>query len=255
MILSSVDENFQSVSVNPREFKLPPYRLEVGSLYVVKLTVKHLKSLKSSSSQPVQVFVSSGDLVCVLLGGEGGKLGLRLDESLLLDMSRSYDTNYNINGNNNQDSSSSYFSFELSCFQTFPSFQDGCNSLIFTPSTFSFSQVVVRVNSSFVPEVTTTNKFVVVMRGRSRKLFGDDRSCESVVELSILDSLAPVLRLEVISGLKMNPSSKLKILGSINMKSSGKATWSVNDNSILLSSVSLSPLSQYLPPSSSSSSS
>jgi hypothetical protein len=52
----------------------------------------------------------------------------------------------------------------------------------------------------------------------------------------------------------MNPSSKLKIMGSIDMKSSGVTTWSVDDESIssILSSVSLSPLSRLLPSSSSS---
>jgi hypothetical protein len=235
LILSS---DLRSVSVNPREFKLPSYRLAVGSLYVLKLTVKHSKLMKSSSSS-VQVFVKSGDLKCVLTGGEGGELGVRLDESLLLDLSGSYDTNEKL-----EDSQS--LSFSLSCFQTAPFYRDGCDSLILAPVTSSSSQFLVNVNSS--SGVTTNAKFKIMFRGVSMK-FGDDRSCEKVLELSILDSLAPVLRLEVLSGSKMNPSSKLKIMGTVDMKSSGVVTWSVNDDSIssILSSVSLSPLSRLLP--------
>jgi hypothetical protein len=238
ILVSSSD--LRSVSVNPREFKLSAYRLAVGSLYVVRLTVKHSKSMKSSSSS-VQVFVQSGDLRCVLTGGEGGELGVRLDESLLLDLSGSYDTN-----ENQEDSQSQPLSFSFSCFQTAPSYLDGCDSLIFTPvPSFSISQFLVTVNSSF--GVTTNDKFKIIFRGISTKT-GDDRSCEKVLELSILDSMAPVLRLEVLSRLKMNPSSKLKLMGSVDMKSSGVATWSVNDESIslILPSVSLSPLSRPL---------
>ena len=209
---------------------------------MVKLTVKHLKSLKSSSVSS-EVFVNSGDVMCVYVGGEN--LGLRLDGSLLLDMSRSYDSNLNpsqtLNSNSNSNSNLGLL-FELSCFQISPSYRDGCDSLIFSPQTSSFSQVVVTVNSSFVPEVTTKDVFKIVMRGRSRNgntngngngIVEDVRRCEKVLELSILDSLAPVLRLELLSGSKINPSSKLKILGRVDMKSGGELLWSMNDDSSL----------------------
>jgi hypothetical protein len=44
----------------------------------------------------------------------------------------------------------------------------------------------------------------------------------------------------------MNPSSKLKILGRVEMGQSGEVQWSVNDDSIFLSSVALSLLTQSL---------
>jgi hypothetical protein len=56
-----------------------------------------------------------------------------------------------------------------------------------------------RVSVSADPLLVVVNdKFKIVFRGRSTNT-DDDRSCEKVLELSILDSLAPVLRLEVLS--------------------------------------------------------
>ena len=46
--------------------------------------------------------------------------------------------------------------------------------------------------------------------------------------------------------IKINPTSKLKVMGTIDMKSRGEVVWSVDDPSIDLSSLSLSPLSSTL---------
>lgn len=136
--------------------------------------------------------------------------------------------------------------FELSCFQVSPSYHPLCDSLIFTPLPSSSSQVVVTVNHSST--VTTNDMFQIVMRGRSSLgNIADNRRCEKVIELSLLNSHAPLVTLEVLSGTKMNPSSKLKILGRVDMASSGKMKWTVNDASINLASVSLSPVTESLP--------
>jgi hypothetical protein len=227
----------QSVSVNPKEFKLPSYRLSVGSLYNLTLTAKHSISMKYSSAS-VNVFIKSGDLVCVLAGGD--ELGLRIDDSLLLDMSKSYDSNVD------PSSSSQPLSFEIRCFQISPLYRDSCVSLVFSsaPPAFSSATILVTSNSS---SAVVGDVFQIVMKGRSSKSSEDVRSCEKVFQISILASLSPVVKLELLSGFKMNPSSKLKILGRVDMESSGEVQWSVNDNSIVLSSVSLSPVSQSLP--------
>jgi hypothetical protein len=245
-VLQSSPE-LQSTSVNPREFHLPPYRLKEGSLYIVKLTVTNQNSLKVSSIS-VQVFVKSGDLLCVLLGSEDKSL--RVDGSLLLDLSGSYDTDDEDPSHSTQ---SSGLSFELSCFQISPSFSESCRSLLFSPLTSSLSQVLVTVNVSSLFAVTYEDKFKITMRGRSLSSSNskkDSRNCEKVIQVSLLASLAPVVKLEVLSGpgpgFKMNPSSKLKLLGRIDMRSTGDLKWSVDDKSISLSEVSLSPVSQIL---------
>jgi hypothetical protein len=227
----------QSVSVNPREFKLPSYRLRVGSLYNLTLTVKHTRWMKSSSVS-LNVLIKSGDLVCILTGGD--ELGLRIDGSLLLDMSKSYDSNID------PSSRSQPLSFKIRCFQISPLYQDSCLSLVFSspPLASSSSQVLVTTNSS---AAVVGDAFQIMISGTSPESTGDLRSCVIAARISILAALSPLVKFEVISGPKMNPSSKLKLLGRVDMESSGEVQWSVNDHSIVLSSISLSPLSRSLP--------
>jgi hypothetical protein len=241
-VLQSSPE-LQSESVNSREFMLPSYRLVVGSLYSVKLTVRHLKSLKDSSSS-VGVLVSSGDLICVSVGSD--RIGLRLDGSVLLDLSGSYDSN--LHPRDSIDSNSELH-FELNCFRISPSYLEDCHSLNFTQLTSSHSQVAVAVNSSSSSvSVSAGHVFKIVMTGRLSSSGADDnRRCQKVIELSILDPLSPLLTLEALSGSKINPSSKLKILASVSMVSSGNLSWTVNDDSIDLSVASLSPIFRSLP--------
>jgi hypothetical protein len=244
LVLQSSRE-MQSVSVNPREFRLPPYRMSVGLLYTVKLSAKHSKSMKTSSSS-VQILVRAGDLICQSLGG--GEFGLRLDGSLLLDLSKSYDSNV--------DPKSTALAktdlwFDWSCFRTSPSYQPDCKSLIFSRLPLSPSQFVVSVNSTV--RTAIHDVFVVEMRGMTSassspsSTGSDRRSCQKTIRLSILGSLSPSMRLDVISGSKMNPSSKLKILASVDLPSSGELSWSINDASTQLSAVALSPISRTLP--------
>jgi DNA-binding beta-propeller fold protein YncE len=232
----------QSVSVNPREFKLPSYRLSVGSLYKLILTANHSKWMTSSSTS-VSVFIKSGALVCVMVGGD--LLGLRVGGSLLLDMSQSYDSNIN------RESSPLPLSFELKCLQISPFYQDSCSSLIFvsapppSPSALPLFKVLVTANSS---SAMVGDVFQIVMTGRSPQP-GDTRICKKVIQISILSPLSPVVRLDVLPSRQLNPSSKLKIFGRVDMQSSGEVQWSVNDDSIVLTSISLSPLTRTLPPS------
>jgi hypothetical protein len=149
VLLSSSE--MRSVSVNPREFKLPMYWLTVGSLYKLTLTVTHLKSTNSAS---VAISIKSGDLMCVLVGGD--EVGLRVDGSVTLDLSRSYDSNVD-------NSVPPSLFFELRCIQISPSYRGSCPSLIFS-STLSFSTVNVTSNSSLL---VVGDVFQIVITGKS----------------------------------------------------------------------------------------
>jgi hypothetical protein len=234
VILSS--KEIQSVSVNMREFMLPSYRLRANSLYKLTLTAKHSISAKYSSVS-LSIFVESGDLICLLVGADD--LGLRVGGSLLLDLSKSYDSDVDPNSNPQP------LLFELNCFQVSPSYRDSCHSLIFS-SPVSTSEVFVTANSS---SAMINDIFKIVLKGRSSNLV---KSCEKVVQITVLPSLSPVLQLDMLSGSTMNPSSKLKVLWRVDTGSIGEVQLSVNDDSVMLPSVSLSPLFRALPNSSSS---
>jgi hypothetical protein len=232
--------SFLSVSVNPRVFQLPPYRLTVGSVYTLKLTVKHLKTMKSSFTS-LPVFVKTGDLKCVVSGGE--ELGLRVGESLYLDLSKSYDTDLGI-------LTQSSLHFEWDCFQLLPSYRQGCSSLVITSPTPS--NILLVPNASSSPGIMPDDVFQFVIRGgvvMSSSDTQDDRSCEISVRVLILSSLSPVVRLDAASGSRINPSSKLKIIATIEMSSRGVVQWSVDDPSVALSAVAISPLTRILSPS------
>jgi hypothetical protein len=266
--------SLESVSANPMQFKLPAYRLQSGSLYVVKLTVQHLISLKSSSVS-VQVNVKSGDVVCVISSATtsstsfsstlslttGDELKLRLDESLLLDWSGSYDENLvgDVEG-------SSKLLYDWNCFRISPSYRSICDQLLVITS-LSSSRIIIGVNASAtslgLSEVNEGDVFKLLMRVKSTSE-GDFRMCERVLDVVILSSDSPVLKLTVVGGSTLtstsstsifviDPSSKLKVIGTIDLKSRGVVVWSVDDPSLDLSSLSLSPVSSTLEPSSPSS--
>jgi hypothetical protein len=226
---------WRSVSVKIREFKLPSYRLSVGALYALVLTVTDPTSMKFASDS-VQVLVKPGDLVCSLKGG--ASFGLRIDGSLVLDLTGSHDSDQNVG--------TSVLSFQHTCFQSGPFYRESCDSLTFSSLDPSSSSFVVTINKTATSQTMAGDEYRVKMTGRPSDL-SDNRRCENDVRIFILAPPSPVVRLEVLTGPKMNPSAKLKIVASVDMASSGVLTWSVNDPNIPLSTVSLSPLYQTLP--------
>jgi hypothetical protein len=264
----------RSVSSNPMQFKLPPYRLSSDSVYVVKLRATHLPSSKSSSNS-VEVKVGSGGLVCLLSTSSlssslsspshsptpfvGSEVGLRVDESLLLDLSRSYDEDV-YTSLLDSTGASRMLLFEWSCVRVSPSFQSSCTRFLVISSLLphSTSQISVSVNASSLAEVKEGDRFSFSIRGRSStSTSGDHRSCEVAFDLIVLSSESPLLKLSVVGNLlsssetvKINPSSKLKVVGTMDLKSPGEVFWNVSDPSIDLS-LAQSPLSLALSPSSS----
>jgi hypothetical protein len=251
--------SLQSVSVNPMQFKLPAYTLSPLTLYSVQLTVMHTVSLKSSSAT-VLVSVNGGEIICSITSPSssssstqsrlvGSDLRLRVGESLQLDWAGSYDEN--LVGS----STHSQLLFEWNCFKISPSYQSSCEGLlVIGASPTSSSQIQIDTNSSTVRD---QDLFQFSLRGRSATAaVGDTRYCERIFNLMVLASESPLLAINVIGGsvlsseaIKFNPSTKLKVLGSVAIKSPGQALWSVDDPSIDLLSLSLSPLSLTLGPS------
>jgi hypothetical protein len=256
-LLDSAD--VKSVSVNPLQFKLPSYRLQAGSLYVIKLTVTHRTSARSTSNS-VQVSVRSGELVCMFSSPSSAssssltplsysQLSLRMTESLSLDWSKSYDENDYVPGSTLSGGGwANRLNFSWSCFRVTPTYLASCDEFLMLSQT-SPSRVTIKLNST--SSIALGDMFQVSFRGRSVS-YGDNRECEKAFDIVIVDVLTPIVSLSVVGGLssttslgtviKINPSSKLKLIGTVQTKSRGLAIWTVDNPAIALSS-SLSPTS------------
>jgi hypothetical protein len=257
--------SFRSVSLNPMQFKLPPYQLRSNSVYVVQLRVTHLISSKSSSNS-VEVKVNPGSLVCLCSSFSspslpssstifaGSDVEMRLTDSLLLDLSRSYDED--VYTGLSSSSTTHGMLFDWSCFRVSPTFRSSCTQLLvisFVSS--STSQISISLNSSSLDGVKEGDRFSFSIRGRTSNS-EDSRSCQTSFVLVVLASESPLLKLSVVrsalpssEAVKINPSSKLKAIGTVDLRSSGEVYWSLSDPSIDLSLMQ-SPLSRILSPSS-----
>jgi hypothetical protein len=114
------------------------------------------------------------------------------------------------------------------------------------------SRLSISVNSSALLRsfISLGDLFKVSLKGRSR----DDRECERTFDVSIVDDLSPLVSVGVVGGLsssspsssggvvKINPSSKLKVVGTVHTRSGGQVAWSV-DNPLISMSSSQSPSS------------
>ena len=232
---SNILQTIKSASANPREFVLPAYALKVGAFYTVTLTARHLVSLKSGSAS-TQVYVETGKIVCVL--SSGSHLSMRVDESARVDWSRSYDENIQ-----NSFGTSAGLSFSTQCFQSSPMYRENC-SLILLPSGTDALSIQVDPHSPFPAAVADIFTITVVATSLNTR---DLRTSQAVVQISIIDSVAPVVAISAPSGIRMNPASKLQLIATIDLKSEGDVTWMVNDPTIPLSRSALSELTQTLP--------
>lgn len=226
--------DLKSLSVNPREFVLPPYSLAVGSLYRVTLTATHLLSFKSSSAS-TQVFVQSGRIVCIL--SSGSRLNMRIDGFALLDWAGSYDENIpNTYGSN------AGLVFSYACFQSYPIYLESC-SLLFSPS--DTDGIFIRAGLNFTKPAAIGDIYTLTVTSTAQDS-RDLRSSSAVVEISVIGSSSPVVSLIAPFGTRINPSSKLKLLASVDMKSQGEATWLVDDPTLSLSNIALSSVATTL---------
>jgi hypothetical protein len=233
---SNILQDLKSLSVNPREFLLPPYSLQVGSFYTVTLTATHQLSLQSASVS-TQVYVRTGEVVCVL--SSGPQLSHRIDEISQIDWSESYDENIpNVYGTH------AGLSFSYHCFQSSPAYRDTCG-LIFT-TTVGTDGLTMKVDPSAAIPPAVGDVYTLTVTATSGDS-PDIRTSTATVAISIVTSLAPVVALSAPSGIRINPSSKLKLVATIDLKSEGIVTWSLSDSSISLSDSALSSLTRSLP--------
>lgn len=215
-----------SISPDPTVFRLPPYSLEVGGLYQVTLTARHLLSLKKASTS-VSVSILVGKLIAKIAGPSSR--GLRVSDSLRLDASISYDED------KNGDIEHLLFSFQ--CMQVSPDILTMC-PLEITAVSDRVVQLSVPSGLSLVDTIHEITLFV--------SSADDPRTAKTSVTVTILPSVAPVITLYTEGNPRINPSDKLKLVADVLISSSALVSWEVDDTSVPLQAISLSDTSKYL---------
>jgi hypothetical protein len=253
-VVTPTEKQFQSgiisTSKDPSRFVLPSYSLLSNHTYEVILTVSSELGYFQSTSTSVQVFVNEGSLLVKIKGGINER-NIRSGESLSLDAANSYDED---KGESIHESEAGLH-FEWSCIQLEPIINRTSCAAVFEIQKSALSSSIITMKASINSEhskVQWTLKIYDELKSRS---------VSSSVLVAILPLLSPTISLQSNAllgkgGGTMNAGQSLQITGTINIPAGIKsnASWTVLGSAPLsLSSVSLTPLSQQFPASTTSS--
>ena len=108
--------DINSELITPSKLRILSYELEANNLYSIEVTVFD-SILRISSSSSVSVFVKASDVVAII--SQGSQLALPVDKEVLIDGSRSYDTDKSV-------TPYSDFSYTWSCTKVSPTLSDAC---------------------------------------------------------------------------------------------------------------------------------
>jgi len=224
-----VQQTLASTSVDPTSYILPKYSLEVSSTYEVVLKAQHAASKKYSSTS-TSISVQAGQLVAQV--NVASEFGLRVSQEAKIDASASFDEDvYGLSGLD----AGLVFSFQ--CVRVLPSYSEDCGLNQTTTGPF-MTVSVPNNNVSFVDNVYEITVFVTHS--------SDSRTAQTSVRMSILPSLAAAISLTSNVNTVMNPTTKLALIGTIDVPADGVAVWQVDDSSVDLTAASLSPVSKSL---------
>ena len=225
-LVPTVASSFTSISANPRTFKLPPFTLTVGATYVLTLTTRHVESFKYSSSS-VQITVGQGAIVAVVSGGS--ERGVRLDGFVDIDASGSYDED-------TLPGTTQALLYTFTCVQTSPSYKSP-SDLLLSLSANTPAKVSITVPENGGSLLESVHVVTVTVQHRD-----DGRVTSKSIVVRVLPSNSPLITMQSESGLRINPTEKLKLLATIETAFPTSAQWSINDPSIILSEMSLSEI-------------
>ena len=212
-----------SVSTNPRTFKLSPFTLTVGATYILTLTAHNMESFKFSSSS-IAVNVKQGSVVAVVSGGT--ERGVCLGGSVDIDASGSYDED-TVPG------TAQALLFSFTCVQTSPHYKSP-SDLLLTVSNSSPGKVSITAPEYRDNMLDSVHVVTVSVKHT------DGRVSSKMVTLRVLPSNAPLISLQSESGLRINPTDKLKLVATVDTSFPTMTRWTINDPSIALADVSLS---------------
>ena len=223
-----VSPSLVSVTADPTKFRLPPYSLIAGNLYEVSITATNSIS-KLSATAKVQVLVSRMDIVASIAGGVGQSI--RQGDSLLLDASGSYDDD-KVDRSNKQG-----LSFAWTCHQQQPKLSLVCG----LGMTVSGSKVTLSAAVDPLPSIGAVYAVSVTVSDSTRQ-------SKSTVMVTVGAPDAPRITLtNQNAAVKINPSNKVVLQGTVQQTVPGLAVWSLDDSSVSLASSLQTPTSHSLP--------
>ncbi|RYH21639.1 hypothetical protein EON65_20395, partial [archaeon] len=236
-----------SISKDPARLLLSAYSLQVSTLYTVTVTASILPQLSSSASVSTQVYVTSGELIALIRGGD--RMSMRVGDRLALDASSSYDEDISPSSRA-LNSASSSFSFAWSCVQLSPVLSVNCSLL--------FNQALVEMSSS-TPLLQLqaleldSNSSASSVKWTVEVSDGDTnigRSTQAEVIVRVLPSLSPVIELSASSpaipsivegsSVKCNAGQPLQLEGRVKVPAqlSGWVSWQLDSSSSDIQSLS-----------------
>jgi hypothetical protein len=220
--------NVQSISSSPYTFRLKPFSLEANTEYMVRSNV-HVVELNFSTSVVVEVFIKSSPIVAVVKGPS--MLSIRAGQYLELDGSSSFDNDQSIDTG-----ITSGLSYQWFCTQVYPVvFSADCP--FFTIGSLQNSGIVITPKNGSTPSNVTAKFILSVAHAVS------GRVSDTAVYVSMVPRMAPMVMIDYpTEGQIENPGEKLKLFASIESALSGHAVWEVDDTTIDLASISLTPV-------------
>ena len=216
------DPSVTSAGNDATKFRVSPYQLRPLSTYTFQLTVIY-QTLSTQLSVQVSVIVSN--LVASISGGS--QQSVKLGGSVTLDATASYDPDSSV---------PTLLSWSWSCSQFLPILSSLCGLEIRSngASATVSPSVNTQLGSVFTITVTVTNA---------------TRKASSVVYLTITAPDTPTVLLSSPSKrLKLNPADSILLLGQVSSSVETYVAWSVDDSSISLSDIALTPVSSTIDP-------
>jgi hypothetical protein len=215
--LNGVPQAVPSLSKDPSRLRLPAYSLQVGSLYDISLKVTIAATLQSSTSA-VQVYVAPGSVVAVVQ--QGLSRTVQVQQRLTIDGSSSYDEDQQgVTG------LSARLQYSWSCVQTAPTYATDCDSLFASVGTNEQSPVFTAVAGASAAGYTAKVTLYVLDEAAAR-------SATSVVAVTVVPSLAPVVTLTSSASngvINQNRELQLSAEVALPLGMNGTAVWSVDD--------------------------
>ena len=214
--------NILSKSRDPTKFIISPFSLSFDSLYKVTLQVTDLKT-KLASEVYIFIKVKLGELKAIISGG--------IEQTLTIGSTSSLDGSLSYDEDRSSELPSNDFTWEL--ISTFPLFRPNC------PVDYSVSDKSLLITPSLQTDPTLVCKAILSVSDGQRL---DSTYVNVYFSLSKLD--IDIYNIKSI----ISPSERLKLFSRIKTTSNQMASWHVDDSSVNLNQISLTPTRLSLRP-------